>query len=346
MNNKKIQDDVLKRVEKLLNNLEKQRLRDIIERRFGLKNGNRETLEKIGQDYNITRERVRQIESGALQILNQQKNLKILEPIFNQLHKIFEENSHLIGEERLLNSIAKTNQSHPSKSAVILVLHLGKPYQRFPEDEKFHPHWVVKKTARQKVEKIVDFLINYLAQKEQPHSDSDIFNIATKRYKSIDQNIILNALDIAKTIDKNAFGEVGLNHWPNINPRGVKDKAYLVLRKENEPKHFIEITNLINKAGFNDSQAYPQTVHNELIKDDRFVLVGRGIYGLAEHGYAPGMVKDIIKEVLKSSNRPLTKKEVISAVLRQRKVKPNTVIINLQNHPEFKRLEVGKYTLK
>ena len=45
------------------------RNRDVILRRFGLKNGRPETLESIGQGYGITRERVRQIEEYAIKNL-------------------------------------------------------------------------------------------------------------------------------------------------------------------------------------------------------------------------------------------------------------------------------------
>src|SRR5688500_223763 len=43
-----------------------ERNRDIIARRFGLQSGKRETLESIGRSYEITRERVRQIEESTL----------------------------------------------------------------------------------------------------------------------------------------------------------------------------------------------------------------------------------------------------------------------------------------
>ncbi len=345
MTNHNIKSEVLYRVEKLLDVLYKKRLRDVIERRFGLKNGNKETLEAIGQNYNITRERVRQIEVDALNILNEKENLEILKPIFEYLDKLFEEHYRLIGEEKLLSTLTRENYPHSSRSAILLVLFLGESYERFPESEKFHSHWTNKKDAGQAVEKIVNYLTQYLAEKNQPHLHSDLLGLILKKYKSIGENLVLNALDISKEIDKNVFDELGLSYWPDINPKGVRDKAYLALKKQGEPEHFTEITNLINQAGFTDRKAFSQTVHNELIKDKRFVLVGRGIYALAEWGYRPGIVKEIIAEVLTSSKKPLTKDEVIMAVLNQRKVKPNTITINLQNHPEFKKLEDGKYSL-
>lgn len=345
MTPKRFQSEILKRVDELLSNLSKERLRDVVERRFGLKNGTRETLEAIGQNYGITRERVRQIENDAFKILSEQQKLAVLKPIFDYLDNLFEEHDYLIGEEKLLSSATSILEPDPSRAAVVLVLTLGKPYQRFGESDKFHPHWTTKKTIRKNVEKIVDYLVEYFDKQNQLYSLEDILNSVLAKHSDATENIILNAIDIAKRINKNIFGELGLKHWAEVNPKGVRDKAYLVLKKEAEPCHFTEITDLINKASFSSRQAFSQTVHNELIKDDRFILIGRGMYALKEWGFEPGIVKEVIAKTLSKANKPLTKDEIVSAVLQQRRVKPNTVVINLQNSSGFERLDNGKYRL-
>jgi RNA polymerase primary sigma factor len=45
------------------------RLRDVLERRFGLRDATPQTLEHIGKELGITRERVRQLETRALKEL-------------------------------------------------------------------------------------------------------------------------------------------------------------------------------------------------------------------------------------------------------------------------------------
>ena len=152
-------------------------------------------------------------------------------------------------------------------------------------------------------------------------------------------------LDISKEISRNIFNELGLSHWPEISPQGVKDRAYLVLKREGKPLHFTEITELINKLGISSRPAYIQTVHNELIKDQRFILTGRGTYALADWGYQPGTVEEVIERILRENKKPMTKEEILEAVLSQRQVRPNTILLNLQRSPKTQRLEDGRYTL-
>jgi RNA polymerase primary sigma factor len=46
-----------------------ERERQVLERRFGLVDGKDHTLEEVGQYFNVTRERIRQIEAKALRKL-------------------------------------------------------------------------------------------------------------------------------------------------------------------------------------------------------------------------------------------------------------------------------------
>ena len=126
----------------------------------------------------------------------------------------------------------------------------------------------------------------------------------------------------------------------------MKDKAHLVLKKEKSPKHFAEIAKLINVAGFQGKKANIQTVHNELIKDARFVLIGRGIYALSEWGYKPGTVKEVLVDILKKSSKPLSKSAILSRVMDARLVKENTVLLNLNNSKTFIKNKDGTYSLK
>ena len=64
-------------IEELLQGLT-ERERQVLELRFGLKDGKTRTLEEVGRYFDVTRERIRQIEGKALQKLKKSaRNLMI-----------------------------------------------------------------------------------------------------------------------------------------------------------------------------------------------------------------------------------------------------------------------------
>ena len=110
--------------------------------------------------------------------------------------------------------------------------------------------------------------------------------------------------------------------------------------------HFNEIAEAIKQSDFKRKDVTTQAIHNELIKDKRFVLVGRGIYALREWGYKNGTVADIITDVLKKANKPLHRDEIVKEVLKSRYVKETTILLNLQGKDQFKRVAKATYELQ
>jgi len=333
-----------KQVERALLYLTNPRVREIIERRFGLRDGQGETLEAIGKDYGITRERIRQLEENGLKVLKSEKVLSLLNPVFQYFDDLFSEHGQIMGEDYLYGLTTGTNEVHPLRGQIYLVLTLGDSYQRVVRDERFYPHWMSDASARQKAEKIVDFLIDHFNKNNKVLQEKEVMDLLSKKHSNLPEKLFCVVLDISKEIEKNIFKEIGLSHWSEITPQGVKDRAYLVLKRETEPRHFTTIAELINKT-FSDRPTYTQTVHNELIKDPRFVLVGRGLYALGDWGYEQGTVEDVIKKILSQTKKPMARKEIIDAVLAKRLVRPNTIILNLHRSPKIQRMKDGKYIL-
>jgi hypothetical protein len=151
-------------------------------------------------------------------------------------------------------------------------------------------------------------------------------------------------LGISKRIARNSYGDVGLRDWPEISPSTIRDKIYLVLKKKGEALHFEDIAKHINDAKFDSHKALVATVHNELIKDNRFSLVGRGIYGLTEHGYETGTAREAIANILKKG--PLQAEEVVAKVSDKHFFRENTILINLQNKSFFERTQDGRYKVR
>lgn len=324
--------------------LPNKRTQDMLKRRFGLLDGQRQTLEAIGQKYQITRERVRQIEEAALFVLRREI-ISSLKPVFQLVDGFFEQVGQVAREEKLLNDLTKTEHPHPHRGAIFFILTLGNPYHRFVESEKFYPCWTNSQKAHQRAQRVITALIKDLNEKRAVVPADYIFNFFKKETSDLSEPAWFSYLDISKQINQNSFGLYGLIDWPEINPRGVKDKAYIIFKKENQPLHFTKVAELINQANFGSNLAHPQTVHNELIKDPRFVLVGRGTYALTEWGYQPGTIRQLITQLLKDQGS-LTKQEILDQVLKNRLVKENTVLINLQNRQYFIRDGQGRYSLK
>ena len=136
------------------------------------------------------------------------------------------------------------------------------------------------------------------------------------------------------------MGEWGVAQSPNVRAKGMRDYAYLTIKRHGSPMHFTEVARTISDLF--DRKAHVATCHNELIKDSRFVLVGRGLYALSEWGYSAGVVKDVIQEILKKYG-PLTRSEIIERVRKERYVKDNTILVNLQDSKLFGRDDKGRY---
>ncbi len=323
-----------------------QRTIDIVERRFGLKTGERETLDAIGHDYKITRERVRQIaEAGLAEI---KPKAKAHENIFADFNNVLESFGGVKKEENFLDVLA----GKKFRNEVFFLLNLYGNFSRVMEDECFYSFWTKDQTAVDTAKKAVDLVAAKLKAENKLFSINELFALEDKELESalgkkISDNVFASYIEISKEIQKNPEGRLGLKNWLEINPRGIKDKAYLVFKKEGKPLHFADVAALIGKLPFpSERKAHIATVHNELIKDDRFVLVGRGLYALKEWGYAPGLVKDVIIKTIKEANAPLSKEEILDRVLKQRFVKQNTVFLNLNDRACFLKDSAVKYTIK
>lgn len=318
----------------------------VIERRFGIDEAEKkETLELIGQTYGITRERVRQIEKeGISKIKPKTENYAGLFSYFKQLIGNF---GGVKKEEELVSFIGGgKNSNHIS-----FLLALSEGLSNYPEDDNYYSFWAESDKTASMTKKVVDFSVKKFNEDKKPVSPEEFYQkyksaFAKLAGKDLDRNSVDSYLGISKKIRKNPEGLIGLAGWVEINPKSIRDIAYLVFKKENKSLHFSKAAEMIQKSPyFSKEKIHVATVHNELIKDQRFVLVGRGLYALKEWGYEPGVVKDVIKKILKEENRPMSKREILDRVLKQRIVKANTVFLNLQNKNYFLRDSNGNYTI-
>jgi DNA-directed RNA polymerase delta subunit len=329
-----------------------KRQQEVLIKRFGLKDGKRRTLEEIGRGYDITRERVRQIENDAKASLLKSKKIKELDSFFNTLEDHIDNQGGLRVEHHLLSSdlkdfFPKSISEKEAESLLYFLLNIGGQFIKIPETPDFHGIWSTNKSVVQVTKKSLDSLIEKLEGHSETVSKDDLLLwlsefVSDKKSK----DALESYLAASKKISSNIYGDYGLKHWPEISTKGVRDKAYLVLKKHGKPMHFKYVVERINEKFKLKKKAHPQTVHNELIKDGKFVLVGRGTYALSEWGYKHGTVSDVLKRILKDSKKPMDKDDLIKAVFEERDVKENTVTLNLQNRDNFEKMEDGRYIFR
>lgn len=327
-------------IEDLINALNPKQRR-VLKERYGI-NGKKKTLQEIGNSLSITRERVRQIEGQGLK--------KIKDDIVTNFSHLIEtakkhlESQNGVREDRVfINELADlagldTRNKNWDAKVRLLLFSAGTPlFSR--ENPDLKAYWFINENSKK-------IFLNFIEKTIKFFETSDKSKIIEEKtfLNKIKNTPEYHLLFISKKFSANPFGDVGLVKWPEIKPKNVRDKAYLALKKNNTPLHFRDIAKNITKIGISNKQVNTQTVHNELIKDKRFVLVGRGVYALRENGYETGTVKDVIASLIKE-NGPLGSNDVITLVNQKRLLKENTILLNLQNRKNFRRLEDGRYTI-
>ncbi len=318
--------------------------REVVRGRFGLnRSGTRRTLQEIGDDLSLTRERVRQIEQKAREALAEIL-AGLLSDFLAEAYVMlkarggYAHDEHFIGDlER--GGLVDSVQQCGNKLRFVLEVSAGAPFYH-PGDRDVAPFWYVDERQKQDVLRRVRQLIKKFEQ-----AGPETVLVARKHLDWFDVLELGRMLPLARRVAANAFGDVGLVEWPEITPRFSRDRAYLVLKKHGEPLHFREIARLIQDLGLSGKRVHPQTIHNELIKDPRFVLVGRGTYGLKENGYEGGTVREVIARILEEKG-PMSAPELVAAVQECKLSKANTILLNLQNRQYFERSPEGTYRLK
>jgi DNA-directed RNA polymerase delta subunit len=321
-----------------------ERAKDVIIKRYGLGTSTTKmTLDAIGKIYGITRERVRQIENYAIQNIRKSDAYKAEKAIFDELEGLIHTLGGIVVEEDFLGSVSKDASL---QNSVNFILVIGDSFKKRKEDEHFkhrlHVNEAVARQVEESLKKLYSSLTNEDLLPESEMISKFISHLGEVSEKYKNQEVMKRWLSISKAIGKNAIGEWGVSHSPNVKTKGMRDYAFLVIRKHGSPIHFREVAKQITQVF--KKKAHVATTHNELIKDPRFVLVGRGLYALKEWGYMSGVVRDVIKKIIEK-NGPLTKEEIIAKVLKERYVKDNTIMVNLQNQKHFKKDKDGKYSI-
>ncbi len=333
---KPIVEDILKAA------IERDREREIITRRYGLFD-RKETLEQIGELLGITRERVRQLEKSVMTRMRVTAGQGNVPHITEVQARIVAELKELGGAARVseLASQLVAENGREEQSRLSFLASLCPELVVINEDNDYHQGVALLSVHDEKqVKKLVTKII---AAIKTAGDIEPIEKIAEQAGIKDTKNAAALA-SLSKHLA--TLNEMwGLVKWPTVNPKNIRDKIYVILHQNNRHMHFNEIADAIKKSEFKRKDVTTQAIHNELIKDPRFVLIGRGIYALKEWGYERGTVADIITKVLQEAGGPLHRDEIVKRVLKTRYVKETTVLLNLQGKAQFKRVAKATYAL-
>jgi hypothetical protein len=336
-------------VSKILEPL-KEREKVILSKRYGLAGHETQTLKAVGEEQGLTRERVRQIEKDLLK--NLKRGVQQLDSFLGArdlLLSTITEHGGIMSEKTLMGHFGA--ESDEEINALKFILGLMTELEFHGEDKHVKQAWSHLGFDKEFIKEFVKTTKDIFEKQGKPLQPEEFIEQFTnsdfyKKYESqLPPRVIVNFLHTTSGVNKNPFGEFGLHDWNEIRPKDVGDKAYLVMKHHGKPEHYSVITDLINQHGLDKRTAYKETVHNKLIKDKRFVLVGRGIYALSEWGYKPGVVSDIIVSVLTDAGKPMSREDIIEEVLKRRLVKNNTILVGLSNKKLVKKVGKNLYAL-
>jgi len=337
----------------------KQREAEILRLRFGL-DGEGQTLESIGQKMGLTRERVRQIENNARANVIKHKDFQgLIDPVKEVTMNALEEQGGVASRDRVTRSVMLEEEIDKNRKFLEFLIDNFVEEIKDIKHDHFLDGWYLNEENLTLAAGLIEETKHLVSERNKLVMEEDLLKEMVKmpsytaNKEKIDalveknqsdlNSIFLSYLDLARDLDKTPFQQWGLTDWRHIKPRRVNDKIYLILDWYKKPMHFREIAEKINEVYKNDKPSHPATVHNDLISDERFVLIGRGVYALKEWGYEGGTVADIVERILNEKGA-LSREEVITEVLKQRDVKPNTILLALSDKEAFKKVD-GKYSI-
>lgn len=330
-------------VNDILATIDRDREREIISRRYGLFD-RKETLEQIGELLGITRERVRQLEKSVVARLRSQAEQGKL-PHIAEVQKNLQTEVEKLGKvARITDLSAQLTKSNTKidQSRVAFLASLCPSLTVVEDNDHFHhATGLMQEHDANKIKEHVSAIVDIIKKIGEPVEIKAVADKLSHKDPSHTQALASISKNLATLNER-----WGLIKWPMVNPKNIRDKIYVILKENGQHMHFNEIADSIKQSSFKRKDVTTQAIHNELIKDKRFVLIGRGIYALKEWGYEKGTVADIITDVLKQAGEPLHRDEIVKRVLKSRYVKETTILLNLQGKTQFKRVAKATYALE
>ncbi len=320
---------------------------DIIKRRFGFDSGERQTLDEIGKDYGITRERVRQIQERSIQRIKH-PSTKGRSTIISIINDIFQKNQFIISDSEadyLIGKVFNTSKFDGS-SFLDMISDLGWIQKNKIGDVAFYTNNALKPTLSLTMTNVYSLLkasstmisleeiIKKIIPSNTKYSENSDLQVIIKRICSLDPRIEERMPE--------RYTLYGLHSRTNIWASLIKE----VLEKEGEPLHFADITNSVNDMFPNTDNNHidVRRLHSILIENHAFSHSGvKGTYGLTEWGFRKETTSELIEECIKKAGFPLHWKQIYNYVSKYKDTKPANIIAMLNSRDKFVRKGKGMF---
>ncbi len=335
--------DIDAATQEIIEAVAQEREREIITRRFGLYD-RKETLEQIGELLGITRERVRQLEKAILirlKIASEDGKINAIPMAEKAMVRELSEMGRIATVNDLTEKLLDGSTDALKRSRVAFIAELAPHLTVVSENDNYRQSIGIAEYGDEKQRKSeIDTIVKAIKKHGEPLTIDQLHDQLSYEHPNYIKALATTSKHLAH------LGDLwGLTKWPTVNPKNIRDKIYVILAENTKPMHFSDIAKSIKDSDFKRKDVTTQAIHNELIKDKRFVLIGRGIYALDSWGFKKGTVSDIITDVLQKAGEPLHRDEIVKRVLKSRQVKETTILLNLQSKPQFKRVSKATYQL-
>jgi len=352
----------------ILNRFDQDREFNIISKRYGLDSNNSYTLQDIGYFYNITRERVRQIENRSIMRLHnliikgiQPKQWRLYNNIIeeaNTLMKSISNIGEIITEEEVLLHIEDIYGKETVNNRESIIRLLMRIFNFEPLSDslsgffgELNSCWTKINLDKSKLIDVLGSTHKILLNAVKPQSMFDLFvKIKPKNnIPSLEEYIRYSAI-YCKEIEvlPNNDYQIALQYLPSL-----ADKAYRILYEEKAPLNLNTIVRHINhrlaRAGFSPTSQL-RSLQGQMVQDPRFAPIGHNsVWGLSEwKNIEKKTIFNLMKDIFHKEQRPLSVQYIYDYIKRIRpEARKSSIQLYLYYKTEvFTRVSLKEYELK
>lgn len=342
-------DKLKKELTQLMSYLTPKEL-EVIRKRFGVSGEEPATLAAVGDKMSLTRERIRQIQVQAIKKLQRAVKSSDILLLNEHLSDYLEQAGGIVTEDELFTYV---NSLFPEdlesiRNEILLIAEFDKDIKHEHNKVDFKPHYRSINIKFSQIKETSYLAVKALKSEKNIVSKQEIVEFIQSKYSEsytfATEQTIISSLKLDRRL-RDHGESFSLLAWRHVNPRTLFDKIVYVLNETNKPMHFRDIAEAMVGKSLRKKNSSIQAIHNELIGNSMFVLIGRGTYALKDWGYKEGTVSQVIESIL-AEEGPMSLNSLTEKVLQRRKVKEVTIQVNLNSKKEiFRKNNEGQYEL-